>query len=127
MSWLLSPASLSSLNFFHFLHGKRGRHHKRHGHGGMLPDTVDYQVKGLTDGNRLSVFVLCRQRENSANMGRRFGNSSLFLKLIVRECNRHGISYTLPAQPFTLGGAGDPLDARETFLGGKAGDGQGSR
>ena len=95
-----------------------------------MPDTVDYSVKGLADGNRLSIFVCCRQRENSANMGRRFGNSSFFLKLLVRECNRYGISYTLPPQPLITraegGGGGGPeaeaLRTREAFLGGKMGD-----
>eukprot|EP00903_Cladosiphon_okamuranus_P008455 g8124.t1 len=105
---------------------RRGRHGHRHGLGGLMPDTVDYSVKGLTDGNRLSIFVCCRQRENSANMSRRFGNSSFFLKLLVRECNRHGISYTLPPQPLITGGGGDGLEAealrtREEFLGGKLG------
>ena len=96
-----------------------------------MPDTVDYSVKGLTDGNRLSIFVCCRQRENSANMGRRFGNSSFFHKLLVRECNRHGIRYTLPPQPIITGaaaaagggGGGGPeaeaLRTREAFLGSK--------
>lgn len=64
---------------------QRGRHRHRHGLGGLMPDTVDYSVKGLTDGNRMTVFVCCRQRENSANMSRRFGNASFFLKLLVRE------------------------------------------
>lgn len=92
-----------------------------------MPDTVDYSVKGLTDGNRMSIFVCCRQRENSANMGRRFGNSSYFHKLLVRECNRHGIRYTLPPQPLITarGGGGGPeaeaLRTREEFLGGNLG------
>ncbi|CAM9372728.1 unnamed protein product, partial [Hapterophycus canaliculatus] len=105
---------------------QRGRHRKRHGLGGFLPDTVDYQVKGLTDGNRLSIFVLCRQRENSSNMGRRFGNSSFFHKLLVRECNRLGISYTMPVQPVALGGGGgvgedEAFRVRDAFLGGELG------
>lgn len=103
---------------------QRGRHRHKHGKGGLLPDTVDYQIKGLTDGNRLSVFVLCQQRENSANMGRRFGNSSLFHKLLARECNRHGISYTLPAQPLLTsqkGGEEEAFNVREAFLGGETG------
>eukprot|EP00752_Nemacystus_decipiens_P010393 g9262.t1 len=106
---------------------RRGRHRHRHGLGGLMPDTVDYSVKGLADGNRLSIFVCCRQKENSANMGRRFGNSSFFLKLLVRECNRHGISYTLPPQPLITrsGGGGGPeaeaVRTREAFLGGKLG------
>lgn len=84
-----------------------------------MPDTVEYYVKGLADGNRVTVFVCCLQRENSANMGRRFGNASFFLKLLVRECIRHGISYTLPPQPLTIGGEAEALRVREAFLGGK--------
>ncbi|CAM9337890.1 unnamed protein product [Scytosiphon promiscuus] len=101
---------------------QRGRHRKRHGLGGLMPDTVDYQVKGLTDGNRLSVFVMCRQRENSSNMGRRFGNSSFFHKLLAKECNRLGISYTLPVQPVEMGGGvarDEAFRVRDAFLGGK--------
>lgn len=85
-----------------------------------MPDTVDYQVKGLADGNRLAIFVLCKQRDNSSNMGRRFGNSNLFLKLITRECNRLGISYTMPTQPVALNGAQEVMQTREAFLGGGA-------
>ena len=90
-----------------------------------MPDTVDYMVKGLTDGNRLAVFVLCKQRENGSNMSRRFSNGNLFLKLVARECNKNCISYTLPPQPVTLnGGCGgnggsQVLHAREAFLGGE--------
>lgn len=84
-----------------------------------MPDTVDYQVKGLTDGNKLAVFILCRQRENGANMGRRFGNASLFIQLISRECNKLDITYTMPVQPVGLGGKGlEALRAREDFLDG---------
>ena len=88
-----------------------------------MPDTVDYNVKGLADGNRVTVFVCCLQRENSANMGRRWGNASLFIKLLLRECNRHGITYTLPPQPVTLpAGQAEALRVQEAFLNGKPGD-----
>lgn len=87
-----------------------------------MPDTVDYQLKGLADGNRLAVFVLCKQRDNGSNMGRRFGNANLFLKLITRECNRLGISYTMPTQPVALhgglNGALNAMETRDAFLGG---------
>ena len=88
-----------------------------------MPDTVDYNVKGLADGNRVTVFVNCMQRENSANMHRRFGNASFFIKLLVRECVRHGVSYTLPPQPVTLPSRdAEALRVREMFLGGKLSD-----
>lgn len=88
----------------------------------MKPDTVDYQLKGLADGNRLSVFILCKQRENGSNMGRRFGNASLFLKLITKECHRLGITYSMPSQPVMLSKGGlEAWHAREAFLGGEGG------
>lgn len=88
-----------------------------------MPDTVDYNVKGLTNGNCVAVFVNCLQRENSADMNRRWGNAHIFNKLLVRECVRHGISYTLPPQPLTLpAGEAQALRVREAFLGKTLGD-----
>ena len=87
-----------------------------------MPDTVDYQVKQLTDGNRVAVFFMCKQKENGSNMGRRFTNASLFIKLIARECHRLGVSYSMPPQPITVNkDSAEALRARENFLGGEAG------
>lgn len=109
----LSPGRFPALAS---VHRQRGHLQHRHGKGGLLPDTVDYQFKGLTDGNKLAVFVMCKQRRNGSNMGRRFANGSLFLRLIAKECRRLGISYTMPAQSVTVNGGLQVLGQREAFL-----------
>lgn len=59
---------------------------------------------------------MCKQRFNGSNMDRRFANASLFLKLIAMECNRLGISYTLPLQPMAVNGALEVLTQRDAIL-----------